>query len=162
MVSLALTLPVFMGGGLPQPVGDGGVVRQVDHDPVRDVCFRSAAKLFGFRLGRGRRGPADFGAAGSLVGERSENGSFEGNDVPGVPDGLPGSVRCPAVVGDDRAAGGDHLQVVLAEADPDRDVRAGQPRRNRVMVAGGGDESLRTDDAGLLQLGGGRAVRQSQ
>lgn len=33
-----------------QPVGDGGVVGQVDHDPVRNVRFRSTAKSFGFRL----------------------------------------------------------------------------------------------------------------
>lgn len=153
-----LALLVFVVGGLPQPVGDGGVVRQVDDDPVRDVCFRSAAKLFGFCLGRSRRGPTDLRAAGSLVGERGENGSFEGDDVPGVPDGLPGSVRRPAVVGDDRSASGDHVQFVLAEADPDRDVGAGQPRRNGVVVAGEGDESLRADDAGLLQFGRGDAA----
>jgi hypothetical protein len=147
-----------MGGGLPQPVGDGGVVGQVDHDPVRDVRFRSAAKLLGFRLGRCRWGPADLGAAWCLVRERGEYGSFESDDVSGVPDGLPGSVRCPAVVGDDRATGGNNVQVVLAEPDSDGDVGAGEPGRDGVVVACEGDESLGTDDAGLLEFSGERAT----
>lgn len=109
MVSLTLALLVFVGGGLPQPVGDGGVVGQVDHDPVLDVRFRSASELFGFHLGCGRWRPADLRAARGFVGERGEYGPFEGDDVSGVPDGLSGSVRCPAVVSDDRATGDPYL-----------------------------------------------------
>ncbi|WP_405803641.1 hypothetical protein OG729_01065 [Streptomyces sp. NBC_00210] len=52
MGSLTLTLLVLVGGVLPQPVGDGGVVGQVDHDPVRDVRFGQPAKLLGFGQGR--------------------------------------------------------------------------------------------------------------
>lgn len=114
------------------------------------------------RLGRGRRRPPDLGAAGRLVRERGESRPLKGDDVSGVPDGLPGSVRCPAMVGDDRAASGNHMQVVLAEPDPDRDVGAGQPGRDRVVDTGAGNQSLRADGPRLFRLGGERTGRQVQ
>lgn len=66
------------------------------------------------------------------------------------------------MVGDDRAASGNHMQVVLAEPDPDRDVGVGQPGRDRVVDTGAGNQSLRADGPRLFRLGGERTGRQVQ
>ncbi|MEU9214404.1 hypothetical protein AB0D27_42665 [Streptomyces sp. NPDC048415] len=78
----------------------------------------------------------------------------------GIADGLPGPVRCPAVLGDDRASGCDHMQVVLAEPDPDRDLGAGQPWWDGAIVPGEGHQPLRADGPHLFQIGWERAGRQ--